>query len=866
MVFLKNNYLLKVILFVLFSQIFLHSQVIFKDSPKYQIPLSEKTFFDITSTRSIIPLNGNWNVYKADDKEKKKTTIRVPSVFDGSGSFVFEKEFSLTKSQLTNNLLELFFFGLNYTADISVNNFIIYRHSGGEYPFSIILPRDILHADRPNVLSVQLTYELDSKNTIPFRQRFLFPQNFGGITSDVYIHLKPNVCISSFDLKPELNEKLNKGTINFSILIKNNEFRILSDSLTEKQDFSLKVSVLYNDSSVIRQSETKIFNFKRNSEQKIDLALEINKPQLWSPSNPDLYDCRIELWQGENLKDVTTSSTAFYNLIIGKDSPLLNDEQFELKGVTYVPSNLQYGKIISYEQMEKDIKLIKGTGFNSVRFEKSVPHPFLLHLCDKYGLLAFVELPTAIIPPGVAQDQNYIQRCKNFITNYLSFYSKDCSFAAIGLGSTYLPEYQAHISLITNLASFVKEKSSKLVYASFGSLEIPEINNLDLYGIELLNTTPEEVTPQLEKLFSDLGKSKIIISDATYPVSIGNTDGYVNKHSYEAQAKYFEDVIDYSNANNLSGYFINTFIDFKGDYSSLLSGYDENNIYNIGLVDIERNTNRLSYKVILAKQNNQEKVTIPIGSKKDDSPMVFIVVGLLLALLMGVLVNSGKKFREDASRALLRPYNFFADVRDQRIMSAFHTSFLGVIVAFVSALILGNLLYYLKENVVFERVLLSFGSQTIIKAADYLSWHPFTSIIWLLLAGITFLVILALVIKIASLFVRTRVYMSSIYFTVIWSFLPMVLLIPVGIILYRVLVLDIVNLYIYIVLTLVVIWILYRLMKGIYVIFDARPASVYFYSILVLLVFLIVVLFYFEVENSTIQYLLFTFKQFNLFG
>ena len=108
--------------------------------------------------------------------------------------------------------------------------------------------------------------------------------------------------------------------------------------------------------------------------------------------------------------------------------------------------------------------------------------------------------------------------------------------------------------------------------------------------------------------------------------------------------------------------------------------------------------------------------------------------------------------------------------------------------------------------------------------------------------------------------------MSSVFFTVIWSFLPVVLLIPVGIILYRVLVLDIVNVYIYIVLALIIIWILYRLIKGIYVIFDARPASVYFYSILVLLVFFVVVLFYFEVENSTIQYLLFTFKQYNLFG
>ena len=866
MVFFKNNYLLKVILFVFFSQIFLHSQVIFKDSPKYQIPLSEKSFFDITSTRSIIPLNGKWNVYKAGDKDKKKTSIMVPSVFEGSGSFVFEKEFSLTNTQLTNNILELFFFGLNYTADISVNDIIIYRHSGGEYPFSIILPRDILHSDRPNILSVQLTYELDSKNTIPFKQRFLFPKNFGGITNDVFIHLKPNVCVSSFDIKPELNEKLNKGTFNFSVLVKNNDFRNLTDSLLEQQDFVLKVSVLFHDSSVVKESETKIFNFKRNTEQKINLALEINKPELWSPSNPSLYECRIELWYGEQLKDVTQSSTAFYSFIVGKDSPLLNNEEFALKGITYVPSNPLYGKIMSYEQMEKDIDLIKKTGFNSIRFEKSVPHPYLLHLCDKYGLLSFVELPAAIIPSGVAQDQNYIQRCKNFISNYLSFYSKNCSFAAIGLGSTYLPEYTSHVSLITNLASFVKENSSKLVYASFGSLEIPEINNLDFYGIELLNTTPGDITPQLEELYSDLGKSKIIISEATYPVSIGSTDGYVNKHSYEAQAKYFEDVIDYSNTNNLSGYFINSFADFQGDYASLISGYNEQNIYNIGIVDNERSTNRLPYKVIFAKQNNQEKVTIPIGSKKDDAPMVFIVFGLLLALLMGVLVNSGKKFREDASRALLRPYNFFADVRDQRIMSAFHTSFLGVIVAFVIALIEGNILYYLKENIVFERVLLSFGSQPIIKAADYLSWHPFSSIIWLLLAGITFLVVLALVIKIASLFVRTRVYMSSVYFTVIWSFLPAVLLIPVGIILYRVLVLDIVNVYVYIVLALVIIWILYRLMKGIYVIFDARPASVYFYSILVLLVFFFVVLFYFEVENSTIQYLLFTFKQYNLFG
>jgi hypothetical protein len=233
---------------------------------------------------------------------------------------------------------------------------------------------------------------------------------------------------------------------------------------------------------------------------------------------------------------------------------------------------------------------------------------------------------------------------------------------------------------------------------------------------------------------------------------------------------------------------------------------------------------------------------------------------------MGILVNSGKKFREDASRALLRPYNFFADVRDQRIISAFHSTFLGIIIATIMALIICNMLYYFKENFLLERLLLSFGSPGIIKAVNYLAWHPFISLIWLSLIGIILIIISSLIVKAASLFVRTRVYISSIYFTLIWSFLPIVLLIPIGIILYRVLAADIINLYIYIGLIVVSFWILYRLMKGIYVIFDASPGSVYFYCTITLIVLFGGILFYFEVENSAVQYLLFTLKQFNILG
>ncbi len=857
------------ILFLLCLFTFLKStafgQVVFRELPDYKIRSTDNLFFDITATRSIIPLNGKWRVASSDEEENK-VSVGVPSIFEGTGEFIFEKNFKLTKEDIRNSVLEIIFFGLNYTADISVNDIIIYRHIGGEYPFTIDLPRDIVQADDKNILTVKLLYKLDSKHTIPLKQRFLFPKNYGGITNDVFIHLKPSVSIVNSGIKCELNEKLTSAKVNIKVSIKNSRFRVVRDTSNHSANFTLKSSLLDQNGNTIEELPDYDFSVERNKEINLEKTTELKSPEIWSPENPKTYLCKNEIWQDEKLIDVTHNSFAVYSFKVLKDSILLNNKRFYLNGVTYIPSNTHYGKLATYDMMEADIILIKETGFNSVRFSKLVPHPYYLNLCAQYGLLAFVELPAGIIPPGVAQDQNFLTRCRGFVSHYISAYKKYPAVVALGFGSTYLAELESHLSIINNLAALVKEKSDLMTYASFGKENLSLIDNLDLYGLELLNTSPSDLSTEIEHLQNDIGKGRILITEATYPVNIGNTDGYVNEHSYEAQAKYFEDLIDYSAGNKLAGFFLNTMIDFRGDYSSLLSGYNEENLYNIGIVGEDRSTNRLTYKVIRSKLYNLEKVTIPIGSKKDDAPMEFIVFGLLLALFMGILVNSGKKFREDASRALLRPYNFFADIRDQRIISAFHTTFLGIIIATIMALIICNMLFYFKESFLLERLLLSFGSPGIIKVVNYLAWHPLTSLIWLSLVGIILIVVSSLIVKAASLFIRTRVYISSIYFTLIWSFLPVVLLIPIGIILYRVLAADIINIYIYIGLILISFWILYRLMKGIYVIFDASPGSVYFYCTLFLVVLFGGILFYFEVENSAVQYLLFTLKQVNILG
>ena len=244
--------------------------------------------------------------------------------------------------------------------------------------------------------------------------------------------------------------------------------------------------------------------------------------------------------------------------------------------------------------------------------------------------------------------------------------------------------------------------------------------------------------------------------------------------------------------------------------------------------------------------------------------MVFIIFGLFLALIMGILVNSGRKFREDSSRALLRPYNFYADVRDQRIMSGYHSTILGFVIAAIMALLVANLLFYFRDNILFERILLSFGSAGLLSTFSYLAWHPTLSLLYLTLLFIIFVPLLSIIIKAASFFVRTKVFISSIYYATIWSLLPMVLLIPVGIILFRILSTDVANIYIYLGLILFVLWSFYRLIKGIYVIFDVTPGTVYFYSILLVLVIIGGFLLYYQITNSVIDYMKMVLIQFNV--
>ena len=241
---------------------------------------------------------------------------------------------------------------------------------------------------------------------------------------------------------------------------------------------------------------------------------------------------------------------------------------------------------------------------------------------------------------------------------------------------------------------------------------------------------------------------------------------------------------------------------------------------------------------------------------------MFIIIALGLTVLLAVLINTRKKFREDCTRALFRPYNFFADVRDQRIISSIHTVILLFVEAGSASLLFSIILFYLKSNVLLEKILLSFGNVSYVNMASSLAWHPEKCFFYIFALLLVKIALITIIIKLASLFIKTRINYTSIFFTVVWALLPFTLLLPVELILFKILVSYGMNIYILTILTVFLLWVLQRILKGIHVIFDVNKIPVYIYSMAFVVLVIGGTLLYYQLTNSTLYYISNAIKQF----
>lgn len=149
--------------------------------------------------------------------------------------------------------------------------------------------------------------------------------------------------------------------------------------LTEECDLTVR---LYD-------GEEQLVSYSVNQSPGAIQAVELSslKVHEWSAECPYLYDLILVLSdKNGNVLEVIRKSIGFKFIEIHKNEFLFNGEPIKLLGVNHHDTNPKMGYVMTAQDMELDISLIKQYNANCVRTSHYPPDPMLLDLCDEYGV------------------------------------------------------------------------------------------------------------------------------------------------------------------------------------------------------------------------------------------------------------------------------------------------------------------------------------------------------------------------------------------------------------------------------------------------------------------------------------------------
>lgn len=116
------------------------------------------------------------------------------------------------------------------------------------------------------------------------------------------------------------------------------------------------------------------------------VRFSVRNAKLWSAETPDLYDMEIECRGEKILEEVGICAVR-----VEKRRFLFNGKAIKLRGVNrhdFLPNT---GAAVSYEDMVRDIRLMKALNVNTVRTSHYPAAPEFYKLCDRYGLYVVAE-------------------------------------------------------------------------------------------------------------------------------------------------------------------------------------------------------------------------------------------------------------------------------------------------------------------------------------------------------------------------------------------------------------------------------------------------------------------------------------------
>lgn len=810
-------------------------------------------------TRQKIDLAGTWQV---SVNGGEPVPVEVPSAYDGVGELVYERSFDISPELLDEVSFQFIAYGINYNAEVIINGTVIGNHSGGYTSFSLPVIRDILHPGE-NTIRIHVNNFLKTRSTLPVKAQIGTPKNYGGIYRDIYLLVMPETAILNNRIRTNFLDGYSVAEMNIDVTIGKQEVTV-DELRAEQEDVSPSVYHVMVEvidrirGTVLVQSQRQQFSFDNVRTVNESVQVIARNPRLWSPDQPDLYTVSIVVFKDGDEIDRENIIYGFRDLTIRDGAIYLNGESFRGRGIMYHEYHPRRGSAVSYEDLERDVALMKIANINFVRVAFHPPHPYLLNLFDRYGMVCMIEIPAVNIPGTILGDNIFRSTARTYLEEMIERDRHHPSVLGWGIGDNLETPHHGAVEYVLEMREHARSLDDRPVYAGsqFAANDIAT-EHLDLAVLNIPPRLTEGVSQSVGHWNERYPEKPLIIGKLGYYIEPGNTAGYSDPGSYEAQARYLLQMMQMLRGQNVDAIVVNSFTDWRAERPMLIGHNEHYTLHTTGVVDADRRSRR-GFEVIRALYRGEKIPPLTAGDAPGITPVEYIVGGFLVLLGFAYMLNSNRRFRDNVNRSLLRPYNFYSDVRDQRILSGFHTFYLGLLISLTMAMIFASFLQHYSQNQIidyaFTHFLIVDSAKLMLAGTVHTTWQ-----LIVILAGLYFimLVFVGIAVQIGSLFVRTKVSPSHSFVVTFWSALPLVAFIPLSMILYNVLQTEFYVVPILSLIGILLLWVFLRLLKGIAIIYDVSAFRIYIIGIGILLGVNAVMLLVSEYMQSTFSYISF---------
>lgn len=800
-----------------------------------------------TTERVVVDLKGYWTNSETNKKQY------IPFSTSQEDNLSFEKEIKIDKKLINNKIWQLYFAGLDSDVEIYINENFVGKYLGGLTPFYVKIQKNYITSETVKI-KFKL-FPLENYTRISKTMGLDIMKSYYAITRNVLLIGTPKIWVSNIS---NFNSKISKSNANISADITINSGSLITKNQSDtnslyKDNMNVKVvSELLKDNSVVATSKELNIRFESDRSIQRKINFKINNPKLWSIENPNLYKIKVKVYYDDKLLDEFSNNVGIKEIKFNNGKVYLNNQKIFIKGVDYIEDKLNKGATLTVDDFEKDIILIKKLGANLVRFKYHAPSKAILDLFDKYGILTLIELPAHRLPSRIYNTNEIKIRLENISTRYEENYSTNASVMALGLGS--------EIEFNEKPRFKYKFKKNNNFYRSYSFNNLDNLGDEDLSIISIYKSllNYEKI---IETIDNKLKNQKSVLLNFGIPVQFKNNNGYLDKLSVQNQANIIRNLFHIVENKDLAGCIINSFNDYYLENPTLRTNNSNIYISSTGLVDRKRNT-RLSYETTQSLFNNEKEPILDAGSYSEESTISFIIIGLFLLLIFIFLLNRIKRFREYFKRSLISPYNFYADIRDQRLISTTITLILSIMISVTLGIFLSNFLFHFKNYEAEQYILkLLLPSSNLQSMVFKMIWKPEPFMLILSTIIFLFLFIISGVLKLFSSVSNGKIFFSDTIVIAVWSFIPVLLILPFAIVSQKLFVLNEgIAITLIVFLLILLIWSFFRMVKAITVVFDLSNWKVNSIVGIIIIVLIILPLTLYQLQNSFIDYIIYFTK------